>query len=75
MGLLLNWPGVEYIYPKNVIFNDINEIADEILKAKNDIEYYNKQSDFLREYVIENYSLDKFLDNLKKYMIKLMIMR
>lgn len=75
MGLLLNWPGVGYIYPKNVIFDDINEIADEILKAKNDTEYYNKQSDFLREYVIENYSLDKFLDNLKKYMIKLMIMR
>jgi Glycosyltransferases involved in cell wall biogenesis len=73
MGMLLNWPGVEYIYPKDVIYENINEIADEILKAYNDEEYYKSRADYFKEFVMENYNIYKFIDELKQYLVKVRI--
>ena len=73
MGMLLNWPGVEYIYPQDVVYEDIGKIADDIYKATFDDEYYVQKVQTLRKYVLDNYSLEKFLKILEYYLVHIRI--
>ncbi|MGP9692334.1 glycosyltransferase [Psychrobacter sp. AOP30-A2-5] len=64
-GLLLNWNGVEYIYPKKYIFNSIEHIAHHIYSQRNmkDFDAYRSIGENIinRKYSIERFVL-KFND-------------
>lgn len=73
MGLLLNWPGVEYIYPEEVIYESLDEMKEEIIKASKDREYFSGKAKALEDYMIKNYEVNLFLNKLKQYLKFIMI--
>jgi len=68
MALLLRWPGSEFIYPQNVLFNNIEEIAERIFVISQNEELYTKETKELHNYINENYSQVSFMRHLEKYM-------
>jgi len=74
MGLMLRqWHGVEYIYPKEAIFDSLDDMAAHILRASSDSGFYAAQAAALRDYVMENYRLDRFLEILDRYFKQLFL--
>jgi glycosyltransferase involved in cell wall biosynthesis len=73
MGLILRWPGVEYIYPDDVVFDTLDEMAEQIIKASKDESYFNEKSLSLRDYVLERYRIEKFLQTLSNYLKQLFL--
>ncbi|MGL5676769.1 MAG: glycosyltransferase [Cellulosilyticaceae bacterium] len=64
MGLYLAWPGVEYLYPEDIIFQSEDEIKNFILSTyKNEVEY-SKSVSSARKFIIERYGIDKFLQSI-----------
>lgn len=74
LGLLLFWPGAEYIYPGDYIFDSLGSIADEILKAKRSPEYCVERTESLRRFVLENYGIEPFLSTLNQYLKQLFLL-
>jgi len=74
IGMLLNWPGVEYIYSKDFIFKNIEEMSDFILRTSNDKNLFKKIQEKQKNYIISNYNIDKFMDKLNLYLKQVMIM-
>lgn len=73
-GLLLDWPGVEYIYPADVICAGLQEIKERILKMADDPAIYEAERKLLREYVEEHYGIERFLERLNRYLLQARIM-
>jgi len=74
IGMLLNWPGVEYIYSDDFIFNNIKEMSEFILKTAENSAFFNEISEKQKKYVISNYNIDKFMEKLLSYLKQIMIM-
>lgn len=74
IGLLLRWPGVEYIYPKDVIFDSLDEMAAHILRAASDDNFFADRATYLRDYVVKNYRIDRFLEIIARYLKQLFVM-
>jgi glycosyltransferase involved in cell wall biosynthesis len=70
LGLLIDWPGVEYIYPEEIIFNSIEEIKDKILVTYKNEDEYKKLVEDMKEYIIKEFDIDKFVNHLKLILIK-----
>ncbi|MDR1665192.1 MAG: glycosyltransferase [Clostridiales bacterium] len=71
MGLILKWPGVEFIYPKDFVFSSIEEIEEQVLFALKDDEFFHNQVLKLHDFIVDNYSIDKFLKILGFYLKQL----
>ncbi|SEH06310.1 glycosyltransferase family protein [Candidatus Venteria ishoeyi] len=65
IGLLMNWNGVEYIYPEDYIFNSEQEIVEYILGCKN-WEVFIKNRTKGKKLIDERYSIQSFIENLKQ---------
>lgn len=65
ISLALNWQGIEYIYPDNIIFKDINSIKDFILMSYKDQDVFNRFQKELKEYVESQFSVSKILPQLR----------
>lgn len=65
ISLALNWQGIEYIYPDNIIFKDINSIKDFILMSYKDQGVFNRFQKELKEYVESQFSVSKILPQLR----------
>jgi glycosyltransferase involved in cell wall biosynthesis len=65
LALLLDWAGVEYVYPNEIIFNDINEMKDMILSTYYDEDKYKKLLKEMSDYAIEEFNVEKFINELK----------
>jgi len=74
MGLLLRWRGVEYIYPKEFLFDSLEEIASEILYASLNEDYFAEKSLALREFILKRYKMCTFLSTLDGYMKQLFLL-
>ncbi len=74
IGMLLNWPGVEYIYSDYFIFKGIEEMSEFILKASSDENLFSKTVKKQKEYIISNYDINKFMETLSNYLKQIMIM-
>jgi len=74
MALILRWRGAEYIYPDTFIFETLEDMATEILRASVDDVYFTEKSTVLRDFVLERYGLDKFLQTLDGYMRQLFLL-
>ena len=57
VGLCLRWNGIEYIYPQNVIYDSIEEIAEKIDYYTKNIDEYHKLAEESRKFTIENYDI------------------
>jgi len=68
VAILLNWPGVEYIYPQYFIVETIEEIANKIQRLNSNQKEYAELSGLMRSYVIENYGITRFLQEVKLYL-------
>ena len=73
MGLILRWSGVEYIYPQNVIIDSTEEMVNLILKMNTDDDFYRREVETLRGYILNHFSLGNFLEELKIYLAKIRI--
>lgn len=68
IGLFLPWRGVEYIYPKEYIFNNFNEIVEYISETNNDFDKFKKNSLLGMGFVNKNYSIDVFCKNVNSFL-------
>ena len=73
MGLLLRWPGVEYLYSDDAVFDTLEDMAAHILRAASDDGFFAESSDALRDYVLKNYGIDCFLECLDRYLRQLFL--
>lgn len=74
IGMLLNWPGVEYIYTKDFIFKSIGDMEEFILKTSYDKELFKKIQEKQKSYIISAYNITRFIDKLNLYLKQIMIM-
>jgi glycosyltransferase involved in cell wall biosynthesis len=65
LALLLDWDGVEYVYPDKIIFDDIYDMKDMILSTYYDEDKYNKLLKEMSDYAIEEFNVEKFINELK----------
>jgi glycosyltransferase involved in cell wall biosynthesis len=74
LALILKWNGAEFIYPKEMIFDDITDIIDKIISTnKDDYEYFQLLKE-MRDYVIKEYNVEKFVTELKLNLEKLALL-
>lgn len=73
IGMILNWPGSEYIYPKDAIYINTDDIVRDIIKCNKDEKYYCEKSDKFKNFIHENYSINRFLNELNRYLLEAFI--
>ena len=66
LSVLINWPGSSYIYPKEIIFNNNEDIVSYILDTYKNEKKYLKTAKFLNEYCINEFSEEYFVNGLNK---------
>lgn len=71
LAFLLNWEGAEYVYPKELIFDSINDIKDMILTTYRDESEYNMWLEKMNRYVINEFNIEKFVVALKSILQKI----
>ncbi len=64
IGLFLPWRGIEYIYPKEYILNDVNNIASYIIDCNHDYNKFKENAKIGYRYVNENYSIEIFCEKI-----------
>ena len=64
LSVLRKWPGINYIYPKHLIFDDIDEMSEFILNISKNEHEYKKLAAPLKRYVHDNFGEDYFVNNL-----------
>ena len=74
VGLLLNWPGVEFVYPEDVVYSDMQEIREIIVKMSEQSDCYRQKQAALQRYVMDNYDIDVFLEKLDNYLLQVRVM-
>ncbi|MEV0891290.1 glycosyltransferase [Promicromonospora sp. NPDC050262] len=62
-GLVLDWPGAEYVYPPRFVFRSVDEMVSYVEKNL-DADTYVEGVAEGREFVVENYDLERFADRL-----------
>lgn len=65
LAFLLNWEGVEFVYPQEIIFDNINSIKDMILLTYNDDTKYQQLLTRMRNYIITEFDIENFVSELK----------
>jgi poly(ribitol-phosphate) beta-N-acetylglucosaminyltransferase len=65
LALLLDWTGVEYVYPEDIIFTNIDDIKNIIISTHNDNRLYDKTLTKMKDYIIDEYDIKKFVTKLK----------
>ena len=73
IGLMLRWFGAEYIYPQDIIFDSLDDIVEEIRKASEEKDYYNRKAIQFRNYILSNYTIDNFIIEVKNYLTRVRI--
>lgn len=66
LSVLRKWPGINYIYPQNIVFDDIEGMADFILDIYKNEEDYKNLVAHLKKYTNDNFGEDYFVENLIK---------
>lgn len=65
VSLLINWPGVEYVYPDEIIFDNADDIVQYILDTYSDSKYFD-MSLKLKKYSIDEFGEEYFIRGLRK---------
>lgn len=60
IGLFTRWRGVEYIYPSEFIFSDIDELSKVILLTNKDHKLFDAMASRGKSYVEEKFSISEF---------------
>ena len=74
LALFLDWTGVEYVYPKKIIFNSIEDIEDMILSTYNNENKYDSLLNEMRDYAVEEFNIGKFITELKLNLEKIALL-
>lgn len=73
-GLILAWPGAEFIYPESVVYPDIESMVAQIVKTQ-DAASYDALVAPARDYVALHYGMRRFVDDLHEDASRLLAMR
>jgi hypothetical protein len=60
-GAFLRWSGVEYIYPRDYVFESLEDMRDHIVSESRDYKLFSRSSRAGREFIRANYSPGLFL--------------
>lgn len=71
LAFFLDWAGVEYVYPQSIIFDNIDDIKDRILSTCYNENKYDKLLNEMKEYIIKEFDIKKFIVELKFNLEKL----
>lgn len=63
-GIFLPWRGVEYVYPENSVFRNVNEMAEYVLKMR-DIEMFNDVAFEGQRFMRDNYDIEHFVNRVE----------
>ena len=74
VGMILNWPGSEYIYPEDARYENLDDIAHEIIKCHKDEKYYTHKADNFKKFICKNYNINRFMKELNKYLCEVFIL-
>lgn len=74
IGLLLKWPGVEYIYPETALFSSVEEITETIFECSQNTDLFKLKNEELQGFVMKNYNMVRFLENIKRYLKQLYLL-
>lgn len=66
IGLALKWDGIEYIYPQNIIYDNIYQIAEKIEYYNNNEEEFKQIAENSRNFTIENYDINIIANTINK---------
>lgn len=64
-ALLLRRDEVEYVYPEEIIFDELKDIKDVIISTYNDQDKYHNLTEEMRNYVIKEFNVEKFVEELR----------
>ncbi|MFD6177812.1 MULTISPECIES: glycosyltransferase [unclassified Isoptericola] len=73
-GLVLAWPGAEFIYPEYVVHPDVESMVAQIVKTQDEDSYYALVAP-ARDYVSVRYGIRRFVDGLHEDASRLLAMR
>ena len=65
LAFLLNWEGAEYVYPPEIIFDNIIDIKNMILSTYKDDYKYCTLLKEMRDYIITEFNIEQFVKELK----------
>ncbi len=66
ISLLIDWPGVEYVYPKELIFRNMDDIVRYILDSYSDEKKYENTASRLKNYCVSEFGEEYFVDGIMK---------
>lgn len=66
IACVLNWPSAEYIFPDEIIFDNLEDMADCILETYDDEEKYMQLADKCRQMTVEEFGEEKFTKEIRK---------
>lgn len=71
LALLLYWNGSEYIYPRKMIFDNIDDIVKIILDTYSNNKYYHDLLEEMGYYIIKEFNIEKIVIDLKNIFDKM----
>lgn len=63
-GLFLSWPGVEYIYPRDYIFDDVQDMREYVLRNR-EVSVFETNGKRGKDHVVNRYSMDSFVSRIR----------
>lgn len=63
-GIFLRWRGAEFVYPENLVFDTMEEMADHVL-AMRDVSDFNRIADDARTFMVETYDVSLFVERVR----------
>lgn len=74
LAFLLNWDGAEYVYPEEIIFDNLTDIKDMIISTYDNDYEYNQLLKNMRDYVLSEFNVYKFVEDLKIHFKKISLL-
>ncbi len=71
LAFILNWDGAEYVYPQEIIFENITDIKDMILSTYKDDNEYSQLLHSMKNYAKAEFNIEKFVMKLKQTFMKI----
>lgn len=64
-GIFLRWRGAEFVYPEAQVFEDLEQMADHVLRMRN-LEVFNTVAEEGREFMKDSYDIGLFAERVRR---------
>lgn len=66
LGLALSWPGIEYVFPNDSIYDNVNDLVNDILRYSNNDKIFKEKSQLYKKFVCKKYDIEVIYDKIKR---------